>query len=168
MLWSNAARRLAFATALFATAGSLAACSSFRPVYGGALAAQSSLALRYEEPNSRLEQIIYQDLRLRLGSSDAPTAASARVSIVRIAGSPAMSATANPSKPLDVTITATLTVTPADGGAPVIIVRMATAAYTRSGQVLADRAAATEAEERAARAVAESLRLAVLADLSRQ
>jgi hypothetical protein len=78
------------------------------------------------------------------------------------------SATANPNKPYRVTVTATLSVTPRDGsGAPLSFTRMAIAEYTTSSQVLANTAAATDAQERATRAAAESLRLALLASLSR-
>ena len=79
------------------------------------------------------------------------------------------SVTTNPNKPYRVTVTATLTVTPRDGGAtaPMSFTRQASAEYTTSGQVLANTAAATDAQERAARAAAESLRLALLASLSR-
>ena len=48
-----------------------------------------------------------------------------------------------------------------------MISRSATAQYTTNSQVLANVSAATEASERAARAAAESLRLAQLATLSR-
>jgi len=66
-------------------------------------------------------------------------------------------------------VTATLTITKRDGSSngPVTIVRSATAAYSRTGQVLADTAAADEAAERAAKSTAESLRLGLLAALNR-
>ena len=168
MLSSSLLRPLALAGILLGTAMALGACS-FQPVYSGALASQPLLDLAYAKPNSRLEQVIYQELALRLGSSEAETAPLAVVSASSSAADLALSSTANPSKPQDVTVTATLTITRRDGTtvAPLTFTRRATANYTRNGQVLADNAAAAEAAERAAKAAAESLRLAVLASLSR-
>jgi hypothetical protein len=160
-------RHLVMAGLILAMAGALAGCTSFRPVYSGTLAAQPVLNLSYAKPNSRLEQVIYQELALRLGESSAPGSPVASVSVSSSAGGMALSDSVNPSIPLEVTVTATLTITPTDGTEALRFVRRATANYTRNGQVLADRAAANEAAERAAKAAAESLRLAVLADLSR-
>jgi hypothetical protein len=160
-------RSIALAAILLGGATALGACS-FTPVYSGARASQPMLELAYAKPTTRLEQIIYQELALRLGSSEATTAplVMATVATTRVAlGS---SATANPNKPYRVTVTATLSVTPRDGsGSPLSFTRMASADYTTSSQVMANNAAATDAQERAARAAAESLRLALLASLSR-
>jgi hypothetical protein len=147
----------------------LSACT-FSPVYSGALASQPLLNLAYAKPNSRLEQIVYQELSLRLGRSEAETAPLATVSVSSSAGGLGfLTATANPSKPHRVTVTATVTIARRDGSDvdPISFTRRATAEYTTNNQVLADTTAATEASERAARAAAESLRLAVLAALSR-
>lgn len=169
-MWlSRTMRRQAFFGAIFGTMTLLAGCSSFTPVYSGALAAMPSLGLSYAKPNSRLEQVIYQELSLRLGSSDEVTAPLASLLVNYGAADMMLSRTDNPSKPVEATVTASLTITPRDnsGTAAKTFTRTATANYTRNDQVLADRAALDEALERAAKAVAESLRLAVLADLSR-
>lgn len=166
MLWSRHLRHLSFAAMLLGTGAVLGACS-FSPVYSGALASQPLLNLSYAKPASRLEQVVYQELALRLGRSDSETAPLARVTVSASTDNMAMSATANPSKPLEVTVTATLTITHRDGNQGQTFTRTATANYTRNGQVLADKAAASDAAERAAKAAAESLRLAVLAALSR-
>jgi hypothetical protein len=81
-----------------------------------------------------------------------------------------VTATADPAKAVRMVVTAVLTIAPRDGtdAKPMVFSRTATAQYTRNGQVLADNAAADEASERAARSAAESLRLAVLASLSRR
>lgn len=169
MSLSNRPLRLALIGFSLVSALALGACSGFTPVYSGALAAQPSLQLAYAEPNSRLEQIIYQELALRLGKTEDGTAPLVRVSLSTSGIEVADSVTVNPRKPLEVTIRAILTVSPRDGGdaAVLTLTRQATASYTRSGQVLADRLAADEAAERAAKAAAESLRLALLADLAR-
>jgi hypothetical protein len=173
MSWSEASRSslvrvIACIMLLAGAATTLGACS-FSPVYGGTLASQPMLNLAFAKPASRLEQVVYQELSLRFGSSDAPTAPLATVSVASSAGSIGLSTTANPNKLSRATITATLTIVRRDGteADPVTFTRQASAEYTTSGQVLADTAAANEAAERAAKAAAESLRLAMLASLSR-
>ena len=80
-----------------------------------------------------------------------------------------MAASSNSNEAAAVTVTATLTITRRDGStvAPVVLTRTATAQYTTNSQVLASTTAVNEASERAAKAAAESLRLAILASLSR-
>jgi len=164
MSWSDALRRTILAGMLLGVGATLGACS-FTPVYSGALADQPSLNLAYAKPTSRLEQIIYQDLSLRFGRSASPTAPLATVSVASSAADMVVTTTTNPAKPVSVTVTATLTITARDDSdtEPTVLVRTASAEYTRASQVLADNAAAIEAAERAARGAAESLRLAVLA-----
>tara|TARA_R110002020_G_scaffold80502_4_gene200832 strand:+ start:98 stop:610 length:513 start_codon:yes stop_codon:yes gene_type:complete len=170
MSWSEALRRTLLTGIVLAAAGTIGACS-FTPVYSdaGALAGQSTLNLAFAKPTTRLEQIVYQELSLRFGNAVSPTAPLATVTVSSSAADLLVTTTTNPSKPLGVTVTATLTITARDGSAaePVTYTRTATAEYTRAGQVLADNAAASEAAERAARSAAESLRLALLAALSR-
>lgn len=167
MSLSSAMRRIALAAILLGGATALGACS-FTPVYSSALAGQPMLELAYAKPTTRLEQIIYQELALRLGASEAATAPLVMATVATSSSAIGMSVTANPNKPYRATVSATLTVTPRDGsGKPLSFTREASAEYTASGQVLANTAAATDAQERAARAVAESLRLALLASLSR-
>jgi hypothetical protein len=181
MSWSEASRSRVGAVSprglfrIIALAG-LAACvgmavtaCSFSPVYSGTLASQPMLNLAFAKPTTRLEQVVYQELALRFGSSDAATAPLATVSVTSAGSAVGLSATANPNKLYRVTVTATLTVARRDGTdtAPMRFTRQASAEYTTSGQVLADTAAANEAAERAAKAAAESLRLAMLASLSR-
>ena len=166
--WHSLARAMACAGLLACSAVALGACS-FSPVYSGTLASQPMLNLAFAKPTSRLEQVVYQELALRFGSSDAPTAPLATVSVSSSAGGIGMSLTANPNKLYRTVVTATLTIARRDGtdAEPIAFTRQATAEYTTSGQVLADTAAANEAAERAAKAAAESLRLAMLASLSR-
>ena len=168
MSWSRPLRRMVFAGLMLGIGAALGACS-FSPVYSGALASQPLLNLAYAKPTNRLEQVIYHELALRFGSSDLENAPLATVSASSSAVDMMLSATANPAKAVEVTVTATLTIAPRDGSVtkPQVFTRTASADYTRSGQVLADNAAAAEAAERAARSAAESLRLAVLAALSR-
>ena len=168
MSLSSSMRSIALAAILLGGATALGACS-FTPVYSGALASQAMLELAYAKPTTRLEQIIYQELALRLGSSEATTAPLVMATVATTTAAIGKSDTANPNNAYRVTVTATLTVTPRKPGSgePLSVTRMASAEYTTSSQVLAGTAAAADAQERAARAAAESLRLALLASLSR-
>lgn len=168
MSWSSRLRRLAATGLVLGLATTLGACS-FSPVYSGALASQPMLNLAFAKPATRLEQVIYQELRPRFGSTEAETAPLATVTASSSAVTVGLSQTGNPNKLARMTVTATLTIAPRDttSGDPISFTRVASADYTTSGQVLADTAAAEEAVERAGKAAAESLRLAVLASLSR-
>lgn len=167
MWWSRSLRSIAAAAAL-AAALPLAGCS-FTPVYGGSspVAAKPVVAFNYAAPKTRIEQVIYRELALRLGESDAPGAPVATVAASLSAVDPSIGAAVNVADTRRATVRATLTITWPDGRPPTTYTRVATADYTSPTQVLAQVAAADEAAERAARAAAESLRLAVLADLTR-
>ena len=160
--------RATLVVAVLGLAPVLSACS-FQPVYSGRLAEQSTMDIAFAKPATRLEQIIYQDLAFRLGRSDSSTAPLASVTVQTSVSEAFLSATNNPSKLYEANISAQLTITPRDGngGQPIIITRSAKAQYTRNGQLLADQSAEIDAQERAAKSVAESLRLGVLAALSR-
>jgi len=165
---SSRLKRFALIIPLALSTAALGACS-FQPVYSGRLAENPQLQLAYAEPTTRLEQIVYQELSFRLGKTTSPTAPLVTVSVSASTGTPYLSATANPNKPYETTVSATVTITPRDGLAdkPITISRSAKAQSTQAGQVLANEAATIEAQERAAKAVAESLRLGILAALGR-
>src|SRR5215217_3070691 len=105
---------IALVAALIFGAAVLGACS-FQPVYSGRLADSPRLDLAYASPNSRLDQIIYQDLAFRLGETEGETAPLVTVSVSNGTTEPFLSATANPNKPREATVTAVLTITPRDG-----------------------------------------------------
>ncbi|MEO5805347.1 hypothetical protein [Devosia sp.] len=154
---------------LFVLVAPLLVACTLTPVYSENSAAKANLQLAYAQPVNRLEQIVYQDLAFRLGGSDSETAVLASVSVVSSIRAVAASTTVNPNKPYDVTLTGTLTLTVRDGSnaEPITLIRRATASYTQNGQVGADASAEIGATEQAAHALAESLRLAVLATMSR-
>ncbi|SEQ23296.1 hypothetical protein SAMN05428969_2324 [Devosia sp. YR412] len=169
MSLSKRTRATALAGLMLVSGALLGACS-FQPVYSGALAASPTLDIAYAEPTTRLEQIVYQELELRLGSSTSPTAPLATVTVAGSGtGVAPMTSSPNISAPARAGVTATITITRRDGSdaKPLVLSRSATAQYTTTGQVLANTAAANDATERATKAAAESLRLAVLAALSR-
>jgi LPS-assembly lipoprotein len=142
MSWSRLTRR-SFAAAALCAPLLLAGCSGFRPVYGEGGLGASDLAFAYAEPETRLEQIIIQDLALRLG----------------------LTGTVKPVTQHEAAVEATYTIV-LDDEVLLSGTRRAIASYTTSDQVLADEAARKDALERAAHEVAETIRLSILGGLS--
>lgn len=162
---SRALRIVALGAALLAPLA-LAGCSGLTPVYGTGGLARERVDVRFAEPGNRLDQIIYQELSLRLGQSsgDVPT--------VRVAaGSGSRSLTNDtvgaPTTPQQMTVSAQLTVTDVDGTVLLSRTRSANADYTNGSQGLANQQAADDAAERAARQLADTLRLEIIAALAR-
>lgn len=165
-MWSSRLLRTGLVALALVGTATLAGCSGFRPVYGEAGVVQQKLAFNYSKPNSRLEQIIIQDLALRLGkATDDPSAPTIKISAA--AGGRALTRTAvtKPATQYEMGITANYTLLSGD---KVLLqgTRRAAASYATVGQVLADEAAAKDAEERAAHEVAETIRLSILAQLA--
>lgn len=151
----------------FALSASLALSGcTLTPVYGDAAAARSSLALSYAEPETRLEQVVYQTLSARLGSDD-PSAP--RFSATVSAGVSRLGVSELSSPLTDYLVTATITYTVAQNGTTLTSgSRTGTASYQTTGQYLADDTARANAQEQAARAAAEAVRLALIAALAPQ
>ncbi len=168
MSWSKRLQILSFSAIALAGAPLLAACT-LTPVYSGRLAETGAIALAYAKPVTRLDQIIYQELSLRFGRSDSPAAALATVSTSVGGARLGDTVTANPNISYQVTVTATLAITHPDNpeAEPLVLTRKATADYQRGAQILNDQFSYDEASERAAKSAAESLRLAILATLTR-
>ena len=150
--------------ALGAAGLGLAGCT-FAPVYGGYGVAQGRLAVTYNKPVTRLDQIVIQDLSVRLGVSDQPGAPFVRILTNVTARALTHTGTSKPNKQLETTVTVSF-VLAHNGKVLAVGSRSATAAWTETGQVLAAEAAAKDAEERAARAAGETVRLSLLAALS--
>jgi LPS-assembly lipoprotein len=165
-MWSSRQLRAGLVALALVTPLALAGCGSFRPVYGEAGVVQQKLAFNYAKPNSRLEQIIIQELALRLGKAtdreDAPV-----VRISAAAGGRALTSTGvtKPATQHEMSVTASYAVV-VDGKVVLQGSRKASASYATVGQVLADEAAAKDAQERAAREVAQTIRLSILAQLA--
>lgn len=144
----------------------LAACTGVGPVYQYGAADAERMAVQFASPNNRLELIIYNELKLRFrqGGSDAP-----RVSISARQANRSLTnnTVSSPVSQYQATVTASLRVTDPVGKTLGSASRSATADYTTSAQVLAAREAADEAGRRAARAIADTLRLEILAALSK-
>jgi hypothetical protein len=158
----NAFAALAFSLPALALAG-----CTLTPVYSDAVATQAKLRFHYIEPNNRLEQIVYQELALRFGGDAGEGAQRLRISVGQSARDLTISATNNPVDARQVTVNGTASVVSADGSTLLLTVkRTASANYETNGQVFADREARNEAAERAARELAESLRLGLIAGLA--
>lgn len=153
--FSRACRAVLVAVAL---AAPLAACSGLSPVYRYGDADASRMAVQFAAPATRVEQVIYNELKLRFarGGPDAP--------LVRVTAGQHGRSVPGVS---EVVVTATLTVTDATGVKLAGVTRSAGAAYTSSSQAFANQEASEDAAGRAARQVADTLRLEVLAALSK-
>lgn len=148
-----------------AAAGLSAGCT-LTPVYGDAALSSQSVTLRYAEPETRLEQVVYQTLSGRFGpaTADAPQfSAQVSSSATRIG----LSDVPGPISEYQLTVTITYRVEQ-NGVRMSAGTRSATAGYRTNGQIVADDAARAAAEEQAARSAAETVRLALLADLGVQ
>jgi len=163
-MWSSkrAARNALVSLAFLAPTLALAGCTSFAPVYSDVAMAEAKYAFNFAKPVSRLDQIAYQELALRFpgGTLDSPTLT---VSIGASSRGLTRSATVNPVTNYEAIANGTATITDASGKKLFSATRSASTGYQTNGQVFADTEAFRSASEQAARDVAESLRLAILA-----
>ena len=144
----------------------LAACTGLRPVYSDAGIGAARAEVAYAAPNNRIEQIIYQDLALRLGKS------AGNVPLVKVSASSAPSAlnsdlVVSPLDQRQVTVTATVTVTAPDGTVIHSATRSQTADVTHGAQVLANQQANDAGARQAALLLADTLRLEIIAALAK-
>ncbi|HWA20311.1 MAG TPA: LPS assembly lipoprotein LptE [Devosia sp.] len=143
----------------------LSACTTLRPVYGENGLTTEAIALAYAEPASRLEQIIYQELALRLGKAtgDAP-----ELQVTTSQASKALTAggIAFPNRQRQMIVTARIRLVAAGGKVLFSGSRSAAADYTTNVSQLANQQAETDAAERAAKALAETIRLTLIAALA--
>jgi len=144
----------------------LAACTGLTPVYGERGLGAERIALSYAAPNNRLEQIIYQDLALRLGkgSGDVPQVS---VSVSEGGGRLTNGLVDTPNSPRQMVVTAKITLTDVDGTVLFSGTRSQTADYTTDAQSFASQEAALDASRRAARLLADTIRLELLAALAK-
>ena len=132
----------------------LSACS-LAPLHGNGA---GRYRLSYEAPNSRLEQIIYQDLVARLGRSDSPGAYKVTVSVSSNNVTPGTGS---------VGLSARLVIRAPDGSSSLFNgTRTASATYVGTPQAVASQQAANDASERAAHQLAETIRLTILSVLA--
>jgi LPS-assembly lipoprotein len=164
-------RALALVAALGA-APLLAACTGFTPIYGDTGLGNQRIAVKYGPPGSRLDQIIYQDLALKLGKSDSPDAAQIYVSTSAVPRQLTSQTVVNPRLPYQAVVSAVITVVDAKGGVLFQGSRSTTADFTYGApgvaQALSSNQAFIDASERGAKALADTVRLAVLQALAKR
>ena len=159
-------RALALALALTATTA-LTACSSFTPVYGENGIGAERHAFRYDKPASRLDQIIYQELVLKLGRTTDSTVPLVRVTTTNYVRDLTKTGVSNPATQKEAVVTAKIELVDADGNIAFTASRSASALFTADRyQALAETEAEKEANERAARELAETVRLTLLGALA--
>ncbi len=169
-MWSSSGARTGLIALALATAVSLGACSGFRPVYGPGGVTQQQVALIYAAPTSRVEQVIYEDLALKLGkaTSNAPTLKITAQSFSRdTTVQSTTAAAALPNLQMEMEVTADIKLTDVNGRVIFSGMRSATADYTTNSQGLANDAASADAIKRAADALADTIRLTILGALSK-
>ena len=158
--WRHGLAILALAAAGFGLAG-----CTLTPVYGELGISRQRLELAYAKPGNRLDQLIIQDLALRLGRSDAAGAPLVSISSSASNRTVTRTGTVKPATQQEVTVNVSYSVA-ANGQVVTFGSRSASALWASRGQVYADEAARQEAEERAARAAGETVRLSLLAALA--
>lgn len=167
-MWSSNRLRIAALALALLAAPTLAGCSGLTPVYGSQSAGAQRLGLIYAKPDGRLEQVIYEDLALKLGqaASNAPTLSINVTAISRDLTSTSL----HPDLPAtqeEEEVTAAIRLTDINGKVIFSGMRSATADYTSNSQGLATDRAATDAAVRAAHALADTIRLTLLGVLTK-
>ncbi len=137
----------------------LAACT-FSPVYSNQDQTKTAFNLEFASANSRLEQIVYSELAASFPSSSAIKENLVEVTVSSSSLTPGIRS---------VTLTGKITVTNIES-AKIIYTgsRTASASYGPSPQYLGSQQAANEASERAARELAQTIRLTLIGILSAQ
>ena len=142
----------------------LAGCG-MTPVYTQPTATQQALAMTFAAPNSPLEQIVYQDLTRRFGSSTSPNAAQVSVTVTTATRALSQSTSLNPGASTLLTATGVLRIN-RNGQHVLTASRQATATYTTDSQVIADNSAELAASEQATHALAQILELTIISSLT--
>jgi hypothetical protein len=159
--------RLGAVVAGLALAPVLSACAGFTPVYGENGLGSQRVDVKYASPSNRLEQVIYQDLALKLGKSTGD------VPVVTISAAATLPTTDTSTATLNVaagqvTVRAFVSVVGPDGKMIVQNNRSVVENFVNGGQAFSNQEAANEASERGAKELAESIRLEILGALVKQ
>ena len=143
-------------------AGLLTACTSFAPVYGDRSGpSMEAVRFNFASPDSRLEQIIFDRLKLAFPSEAGPDdpVLDIAASTVSLPGS--MSNAFAVARPANVRVQATVAITN-DDRVLFQATRFADTAYQSGKLTPVDIASSAGARETAAKAAAEGLRLSIL------
>ncbi|WP_299642696.1 LPS assembly lipoprotein LptE [Devosia sp.] len=144
----------------------LAGCTGLTPVYGERGIGTERHPLNYADPQNRLDQIIYQELVLRFGRATDPASPTVRITTSSDTRRLTRSNVERPSEQREARVKALIELVAPDGSILLSTTRSAAALYTIDSQVLAETEAEREALERAARELAETVRLTLLGALS--
>lgn len=167
---SSSRRAVIVALLTLAVAPALSACSGLTPVYAPGPAATQQVALNYARPSNRFEQIIYQDLTLKLGKASGPAPT---LSVNVSAFSRDLTSNVDPlttTLPMiqkQEQVSAAIRLTDINGKVIFSGMRSASADYTANSQGLATDRAEADAAVRAAHAVADTIRLTLLGVLTK-
>lgn len=149
MSWSKAVLRNSVLALALAGATALSACSGFTPVYGERGIGVEKQAFRYDKPASRLDQIIYQELVLKLGRTSDSTVPMVRVTTTSSVRGLTKTNVSNPAAQNEAVVTAKIELIDADGTIAFTATRSSSALYTADrAQALAETEAEKEAKER--------------------
>ncbi|WP_297107252.1 hypothetical protein [uncultured Devosia sp.] len=154
--------KLLLLAAMAPIASLLTACTSFAPVYGDRSGeGMESVRFNFASPDSRLEQIIFDRLKLAFPGEAGPNdpVLDIAASTVSLPGS--MSNAFAVARPVNVRVEASVTIS-RDDRILFEATRFADIAYQSGKLTPVDIASSQGAQEMAARASAESLRLSVL------
>lgn len=141
----------------------LAACTSFAPVYNDRSDFNmEAVRFNFAAPDSRLEQIIFDRLKLAFPAQAGPDDPVLDLAAGTVSLPGSMSNAFAVARPANVRVEATVTITK-DDRALFEATRFADSAYQSGKLTPVDIASSAGAQESAARAAAESLRLSILA-----
>jgi LPS-assembly lipoprotein len=167
---SSSRRAMIAGLITLAVAPALSACSGLTPVYAPGPSAARQIALIYAKPANRFEQIVYEDLALKLGKATGP-APTLSVSVSAFSRD-----LTSQTDPLNTTlpaiqkqeqVSAAIRLTDVNGKVIFSGMRSATADFTSNSQGLASDRAEADAAVRASHAVADTIRLTVLGVLAK-
>ncbi len=165
-MWSSDAviRSGAFALALV-LAPALSACTGFTPVYNTPTVGTEGVAISYGAARSRFDQIIYEDLSLRLGHrAGGPTLSVVTTTRIDSLTSDIVSSAQSQKQLI---LSAMITLKDVNGAVLFTGQRIASADFTTGLQISANKQAQEDAGERAAHSLADTIRLTVLGTLSK-
>lgn len=143
----------------------LAGCTGLTPVYGDNGLGAQRVQIAYNAPANRLERIIYNDLSLRLGSDQGGSEARLSVSASQRSTALTNDTVSAAALQRQMIVTAAVTLVRPDGKMLFSGTLSQTADYTIGAQAFANQEAAANAAENAARLLADTIRLKVLAAL---
>ena len=144
----------------------LSACT-FSPIYGDKNINNNNFQLSYAKPTTRLEQIVYSDLKLKLGEVTNIDAQNLKITISQSTRSVGRSSDGLPTNVLEIKLTANIKLFENAEQKNVVFsaMRVSTASYRTNGQAFADQQAAISASETAALELAQIIRLTLIAQL---